>query len=157
MTLASPRLRSYFEGVTRYLWFLAVGLLVAGCATSSVESRRKEKGSVYSGLSTEMKALVDQGRIKVGMPMDAVYIAWGKPAQVLHNETAGGASTVWLYEGAWLEESRSWAHRWVGSGPRAHVEPYATLDYIPRSYVSAEVIFVDGVVREWRTLPSPVY
>lgn len=141
----------------RFLWFLAVGLLVAGCATNSVESRRKEKAPVYSGLSPELKALVDEGRIKVGMPMDAVYIAWGKPAQVLQNETAGGASTVWLYEGAWLEESRSWAHRWVGSGPRAHVEPYATLDYVPRSYVSAEVIFVDGLVREWRTLPSPVY
>jgi hypothetical protein len=30
-------------------------------------------------------------------------------------------------------------------------------DYVPVGYVKAEVIFEKGVVRQWRTLPSPGY
>ncbi len=130
--------------------------LVTGCATSSIESRRKERQAAYAQFSPETRQLVDQGRIKVGMPMDAVYIAWGKPAQVLQNETPAGASTVWLYEGAWLETNPVWVSRWIGPGHRGHIEPYVAYDYQARSYVSAEIIFVGGVVKEWRTLPQPV-
>ena len=71
----------------RSLLLILLLVSLAGCATSSVESRRKERSSAYTSLSPEMKALVDQGRIQVGMPMDAVYIAWGKPAQILQNES----------------------------------------------------------------------
>lgn len=45
------------------------------------------------------------------MSEDAVYIAWGKPAQILHQEDQRGASTTWLYEGAWMEETRYWIGR----------------------------------------------
>jgi hypothetical protein len=132
-----------------------VALIVAGCATSSVQSRRQERLSAYSALSPELKALVDQGRIQVGMPMDAVYIAWGKPAQVLRSETPAGAQTVWLYEGAWLETGPAWAHRTTGR--TGGIQPVVVQDYYARSYVSAEIIFVDGKVFQWRTLPQPVY
>src|SRR2546422_7798138 len=37
-------------------------LLLAGCATSTVESRRKEKLAAYNALSPEEKELVDKGR-----------------------------------------------------------------------------------------------
>ena len=124
---------------------ILLALLVIGCATNNVESRKHERAAAYSNLSPEMKALVDQNRIKVGMPMDAVYIAWGKPAEVLEHESQEGGSTTWLYYGGFMEESRYWGRRY----------PYH--DYQPRTYVSAEVVFVNGVVASWRNLPQPVY
>lgn len=135
----------------------AVAVMLTGCATSTIESRRTERAGAYAAFTPEVREMVDQGRIKVGMTMDAVYISWGPPAQVLQSETSAGASTVWLYQGVWLEETRYWAHRWVGTGHRAYVEPYLTYDYQPRSYVSAEIVFVNGLVQQWRTLPQPAY
>jgi uncharacterized protein YceK len=133
------------------IWVLALlaGLLFTGCAStrSTIDSRKKEKASAYASLPAETKALVDGGQIKIGMPMDAVYIAWGKPAQVLQNETPQGASTVWLYEGGWMEEMRWWPY--YGRTPIS--------DYQPRTYVRAEIVFVNGVVQSWRTLPQPRY
>ena len=124
------------------LWVLLLG----GCATSStVQSRKQERSAAYSSLPTEMKALVDEGQIKVGMPMDAVYIAWGRPVDVVQSETEAGAATLWLYHGAWMDETRYWTHRRLEH------------EYLGRTYVRAEVVFVDGLVKSWRTLPQPVY
>ncbi|MEY2428401.1 MAG: hypothetical protein QOJ40_1286 [Verrucomicrobiota bacterium] len=127
-----------------FLPWLLTGVLLAGCATSTVETRRSERAASYAGLPPDSKVMVDQGRIKVGMPMDAVYIAWGPPAQVLQSESEGGAATVWLYEGGFMEENRYWSRR--------HLEH----DYQPRTYVRAQVVFVNGRVKEWHTLPQPV-
>jgi len=88
---------------------------------------------------------VNKGNIKVGMPMDAVFIAWGPPAQVLKGGSAAGEQIVWLYAGGYVEEVRYWGHRHIHS------------DYYPRTYTSAEVVFAQGVVSSWRTLPQPEY
>ena len=120
-----------------------IGCLLLGCATSSVETRKKERSSAYSSLPADQKALVDEGKIKVGMTPDAVYLAWGSPAEVLESETAQSHSTVWVYQGQWVEEYRYWIGR--------HLES----DYQPRTYVRAEIIFQNGTVASWRTLPKP--
>lgn len=127
-------------------WMLVLVSLLAGCATSSIESRRRERASGYATLNPGFKALVDQGQIRRGMPPDAVYIAWGKPAQVLQQEDEQGPLTIWLYYGGWLEETRYW--------PRTARQPVS--DFQSRTYVSAEVVFSNGVVSSWRTLPKPV-
>lgn len=121
-------------------------LVVAGCATSSIEKRKNERSAAYASLTPEMKSLVDKGQIKAGMTQDAVYMAWGAPAQILQSENQGGAATTWIYRGGYLEETRYWA------GWRS---PRLEHDYQPRTYVSAEIIFVDGKVKQWRTLPQP--
>jgi len=123
---------------------MAASFLV-GCASSTIDSRKHERAAAYAALPAETKVLVDQGQLKVGMPEDAVYIAWGQPSEVLKNETEGGAATVWLYYGGWMEENRYWTHRRL------------TRDYQPRTYVRAEIVFVNGVIKSWRTLPQPVY
>lgn len=145
---------------TRWVGWLAMAValaLTAGCATtrSTIDTRKQERYGVYSGLSPEFRALVDEGRIKVGMPMDAVYIAWGKPAQVVGGESAEGAHTVWLYEGTQLQEYRYWAYRPYSSRYRYYSSPSLEYDYYPASYTSAEVIFENGVVKQWRTFPAP--
>ena len=129
----------------RLFLLLIFAVFVAGCATSTIDSRKHERATAYASLPAETKVLVDQGQLKVGMPMDAVYIAWGQPSEVLQNETEGGAATVWLYYGGWMEENRYWTYRRL------------TRDYQPRTYVRAEIIFVNGVIKSWRTLPQPVY
>jgi len=128
---------------------LLASLLLAGCATSStIQSRKQERASAFSALSPEFQKQVEDGQIRRGMTEDAVYIAWGKPAQILREEDARGVVTIWLYEGGWMEESRYW----VG---RHHA--YLTHDYQPRTYVRAELVFVKGLLESWRTLPQPAY
>lgn len=144
--------------VTKSVIGLLGGALLAGCATSStIESRKRERAAAYAALAPETQALVDRGQIKVGMSTDAVYIAWGRPGEILQSEDHRGAVTIWLYHGGWMEETRYWSYRQIGSGESAYLERYLERDYQPRTYVRAEIVFANGVVRQWRTLPQPVY
>ena len=127
--------------------FLLTGLLLMGCASSTIETRRTERSASYAALTPEVRALVDQGQIRRGMTQDAVYIAWGKPGQILQQEDQRGHVTVWLYHGGWMEENRYWTR----------YSRYPVTDYEPRTYVSAEITFMNGVVESWRTLPRPTY
>ena len=135
----------------RSIVLLLAALLLGGCATSQqkLERRKQEKYSAYSSLTAEQRTLVDQGQIATGLPMDAVYIAWGKPAQVLQQETGQGHATTWLYEGGWMEETRYW----TPESRTSRMQYY----YQPRAYVRAEIVFVNGQVESWRQLPQPVY
>ncbi len=138
-----------------FLSLLPVFLLLAGCATSTIESRKKERYGAYSSLPPETRQLVDEGRIKVGMPMDAVYIAWGPPSQVLSGETEAGQTTTWLYSGNTLQEVRYWSYRPVFYGNIYYQEPYLQYDYFPQRYTKAEVVFQNGVVKSWHMLNQP--
>lgn len=149
------------------IFLLAV--LVSGCATtpkSTVETRKTERTSAYAALTPEQRTLVDQGHIKIGMPEDAVFIAWGQPSQVQSSETAAGPVTTWIYTGTGYQEHRRWnynrsGHGYYGGGRHGYgyVQPLPTLDYeyIPYRYTAAEVIFEKGVVKSWKhTSPPPV-
>lgn len=144
--------------IVKSVGLAAVFLLgAAGCATkSTIDTRRAEKSNFYQTLPADQKAIVDSGQIRVGMSEDAVYIAWGKPSEVLQSEDASGHFTTWRYYGSWLEETRYWAYREVNGGPSGvYLERYLTSDYNPRDYVRAEIIFKDGRVLRWGTLPKP--
>jgi hypothetical protein len=133
--------------VKRGSLFLLAAMLLSGCASSSIESRQRERATAFASLPADQQTLVRDGQIRRGMSADAVYIAWGKPAQILQREDARGLVTVWLYHGGWMEDTRYWPY---GSRVPAH-------DYQPRTYVSAEITFVNGVVEAWRTLAQPTY
>jgi hypothetical protein len=140
------------------LLFLLAAAVLTSCATrSTIESRKAERAAAYSALAPETRELVDRGQIKVGMSMDAVYIAWGSPAEILQSETEAGAAMIWLYHGGWMQETRYWSYRQIGSGDHAYLERYLDRDYQPRTYIRAEIVFVNGAVRQWRTLPQPPY
>jgi hypothetical protein len=156
-------LREYGSGfnvplsVRNVLLLLLPLAVLMGCKTSTVESRIEERSAAYAGLPAEVRADVDAGRIRVGMNSDAVYMAWGQPAQILESETGQGHVTTWLYEGGWMQEQRYWAYRTVGTGRHACAERYLAREYYPRAYIRAEITFVDGAVNQWRTLPRPTY
>ena len=88
------------------LCLLLASLLLTGCATITLQTRKQERDAAYSQLPPDQKAAVDSGQITVGMSMDAVYIAWGKPSQVLVAESSKGSTVTWLYQATYLQEYR---------------------------------------------------
>lgn len=134
------------------LILLMVAALFSGCATSTVETRRQEKYSAYTALDPETRALVDQGRIKTGMSMDAVYIAWGAPGETVSGESDQGPVTIWRYFGTEMVEHRYWNYRTYVYRHHVISEPFLDFDYYPRNYESAEVTFANAVVKSWRRM-----
>lgn len=125
---------------------LLTGLLLAGCAaTSTVQTRIKERPVAYDDLSPEFRTLVDQGRITRGMDTNAVYIAWGNPGRINQGENDLGEDSTWSYYGYYTQVSTIWGwHR-------------TYYNYYPMNYISAQVTFTNGVVRQWQTYPAPGY
>jgi len=136
---------------------LVGALLLASCATSTIESRRKERSTAYADLSPEQKELVDRGQIKVGMGQEAVYIAWGPPSEMVESETPQGHTTLWIYHGQVMQESRYWTYREISRDGTTFLERYPESDFFARSYIRAEIHFANGAVTRWQTLPRPTY
>ncbi len=134
-----------YNMVKKAVVVLLAGLVLAGCATSTVQSRKQERYAAYEALTPEMRGLVDQGQIKVGMTTDAVYIAWGPPGRVQQGENESGRTTTWVYYGSYMQEVRYWGYR------NLH---YA---YYPTTYVRAQAVFVNDLVKSWQTFGAPPY
>lgn len=134
-------MKHFFAGL------LTLSIFITGCASTgnTIASRKQERYAAYTALPPDVKASVDQGRVKAGMNMDAVYIAWGKPSQVVSGGTAAGETTTWIYQGGYVDEQRFWGRRQMY---------YA---YSPRTYIRGQVVFMNGVVTSWQTYPEPVY
>ncbi len=77
---------------------LVGALAVGGCATrSTILSRIRERPEAYSTITPAMRAAVDTGQIMEGMTKDAVFMAWGKPSEVVQVEGPGGPYEMWVY------------------------------------------------------------
>jgi len=139
-------------------WFflLGIGLLMAGCASSTIEKRRAERAAAYAVLSPKHRALVDAGKLEAGMSEDAVYIAWGKPDQIVEQGDRKGKTIKWIYEGTTADTHYFWQPYVV-----TRKDGRRTLDrrLVPwtefRDYVSAELVFRNGELESWKTLPKP--
>lgn len=127
---------------------LLLGFFAMGCATSNVTSRKLERAAAYAALSSEQRALVDRSEIEIGLPMDAVYIAWGKPSRIFEGQSNSGATTTWIYTGVIMQEQRYWNYNRSGLG-YSHT-PTLDYKYIPGTYVAAEVVFENGLVQSFR-------
>lgn len=137
-------------------------LILAGCASSNptdpklIAKRRAERSAAYAALPADQQALVDAGQLKAGMGEDAVYIAWGSPAQVLKSGDTAGERTTWLYQSTTTDEYVYWRYREV---PRrdgsVFLERFQERDYNFRDYISAELVFAGGYLQSWRMLPKP--
>lgn len=132
--------------------------LLCGCA-STIEDRRRERVAAYSELPREQQSLVDTGRIKIGMPKDAVYIAWGKPDQVIQGESDQGSTETWVYHGSYLAPYRYWTYGgfYAPYHYGHYYYPHMDIDWYPQYYVSGEVHFQSDRVSHWRANPSPPY
>ena len=139
---------------------LFAAVFLAGCA-STIQDRRKERFAAYTEMPPETQALVDKGQIKVGMTKDAVYIAWGKPDQVVQSESEQGRTESWIYYGSTLRPYHYWNYGPWGPYYRGWYYysplPYLETDYYPVYYAEAEVTFQNDHVASWRNLPYPQY
>lgn len=144
--------------LTGRVGLVVAALSIAGCAgpKSTVSTRMQERPEVFETLSPEHQQAVLGEQVKVGMSEDAVFLSWGKPAQILQQGDASGESTIWIYTGTTTDEFFSWRYYHVpgpnGSGSFAR---YLDRDVSFRDYVSAELVFRDGELLRWRTLPRP--
>jgi hypothetical protein len=73
----------------------ASALFLAGCAT--VETRISEHPEIYNELSPRDQGLVRQGKIREGMTMNAVWLAWGSPEQKGYGRMNGKSTETWIY------------------------------------------------------------
>lgn len=143
------------------LFLLLATVWWAGCAGSATDPkqiarRRNERAEAYARLSPEQQAQVDRGQVQVGMPEDAVYIAWGPPAQSLQRGDASGEQTTWLYSGSTTDQYINWTYVEVpGPNGRRYLDRVMTTDYAFRDYVSARLVFQEGKVTTWEMLPKP--
>ena len=141
---------------------LAAVACLLGCATPaptdprSIAKRRAQRPAAYASLPSEHQALVDQGQVRVGMTEDAVFIAWGTPAQVLRSGDASGEAVTWLYESTTSDTYLTWNFREViRKDGSTYMDRFLDRDINVRNYVSAELTFRDGRLATYRTLPRP--
>ena len=80
---------------TLLLGLTAGALCLTSCET--VENRISEHQDMFNTLSPRDQALVRQGQIRSGMSMNAVWLAWGSPAQKTYGEMRGRQTETWIY------------------------------------------------------------
>jgi len=134
----------------KHLWLcLLFTALLAGC--SSVESRIKKHPATYASLSENDQRLVSRGNIREGLSQDAVYIAWGKPDDVIRGSAKGKPFETWVYN-AFDDEA-------IVHGPMIPIRgryfgPYDIYPiyepvYVQWRYPYRSVTFQGGRVVEW--------
>ena len=129
--------------------FIPLILLATAVVTacSTVGTRKSERADAYNELSARYRALVDEGFIDVGMNTNAVYIAWGKPYQIMRVDFPSGERTVWVYTGAASEQVPSWQYRPRSSPYSARTGSYdRTTTTILRRRTNGWVSFENGTV-----------
>src|ERR1700730_14297823 len=80
---------------TLLLGLAAVGLCLTSCET--LENRISQHQDMFNSLSPSDQALVRAGKIRSGMSMNAVWLAWGSPEQKTSGEMRGRPTETWIY------------------------------------------------------------
>src|SRR5207302_10561937 len=113
-------------------WF-AVLFLAALCGCSTVQSRIRERHEVFEKLSARDQGLVTKGEVREGMTKDAVYIAWGKPDEVMEGSKEKRPFELWRYYIATqqLRPRYTYAPRFFGRhiAYDTFYDPYYTTDW----------------------------
>lgn len=149
----------------RLLLFLLPALLLASCATNSVERRIQKNPASFSKLSKKQQDLVQRGQIAEGMSRDAVFLAWGRPGRVMSGSRDGRGRERWAYfhtapvstvgfgYGAWGPHpfySSFGVHPLYGYGFGPGWGWGTGVDYVP--YIDRTVEFSNGKVVAWERM-----
>jgi hypothetical protein len=73
----------------------ASALILTSCSTT--ETRISKHPEIYQSISANDQALVSQGRIRAGMLLNAVWLAWGSPDRKVVGNMRGRATETWIY------------------------------------------------------------
>jgi hypothetical protein len=90
------------------LWLCSAagGLVLSGCST--VSSRIDSHRAAFDSLSAQDRALASEGKIRGGMPLEGVYIAWGQPQQKAVGLVHGVSTETWVYTLSTAAYGPSW-------------------------------------------------
>jgi len=77
---------------------LILALATAGCdPASGIATRIAERSAVFTQLTPDQKAKIEQGIVEIGFTADMVYMAMGRPQKVTEKRVAAGQVAMWTY------------------------------------------------------------
>ena len=134
---------------------LISGLLASSCVPSTPQTRIQQNPAMFGALSPKDQNLVQQGTLAKGMPQDAVWLAWGPPAQRFEGFQSGKVSERWDYSGSYPVYSQQFYGGYgygYGYGRYGRYQgPYygfgPEVTFVP--YRRASVWFVNDRVDSW--------
>src|SRR5947208_14630265 len=117
LTEQVPAVSFFMKTISKILLLglAAAGLCLTSCETT--ENRISEHQDQFNSLSPRDQALVRQGQIRSGMSMNAVWLAWGSPAQKTYGEMRGHAAESWIYVESRTAPYGSAYYPYYGYGP----------------------------------------
>lgn len=136
---------------------LALMHFLGACSTLPPTERRiAQDPALFEALPKSHQELVVQGRVKEGMSMDAVYLAWGKADEVSLSSRKGKELETWIYLGRQAVRRRTVGIGY-GFGGYGYCSGYGyggpvygvDYDYDYREYVLGRVEFDKGKVVYW--------
>lgn len=129
-------------------------LVLASCVPSTPQARIQQSPQKFEALGEKHRSLVQRGEITRGMPMDAVYLAWGAPSATFQGSKDGRTSERWDYASSRPVTVTGFYGGYYGYGPygRHGYGDYGfgfgpEVAYVP--YRVATVWFVDSRVDSW--------
>jgi hypothetical protein len=148
MSILTPMLRSLL---------LAAACLLASCAASSTpQTRIARNPAMFEALTPAQQEVVSRGRIERGLPMDGVFLAWGRPDRVVEWDRSGSRLVRWTYQS--LRPVHTYSVGW-GVGPGwggwrgwdPWYDPYffggPSIEWVP--FPVSRVDFRQGRVTDW--------
>ncbi|MCX6956551.1 MAG: hypothetical protein NTV51_30845, partial [Verrucomicrobia bacterium] len=93
-----PRGPAAGEEVRARLASVILGAVLAGCASSSTQTRRIDRyRSDYESWPLETRQAVLDGKVELDMTPTMVRVALGEPGEIVQRMVAGRPETVWIY------------------------------------------------------------
>ena len=131
---------------------LTLVLAMTGCST--IDSRIREKSSVFAALDAPTQDKIRLGRIEVGFSTDLVYMSHGAPDERLTTTSAAGTDETWIYNSyrqEYLGSALVGYRRYVVIDPKTrqpivYFEPVYNSIYRERVEERIRIIFKGGKV-----------
>ena len=111
-------------------------LVFAGCVANDPSARAGQRPG-FAALPVRDRQLALAGKVRDGMGADAVFVAWGKPAQVYRGTANGRPLESWVY---------------LRSAP---ARPSADFGNYPADYAAAQLDFLSAYYRGDRLYNYP--
>ncbi len=124
-------------------------LFLCNCS-STIQSRIDENPKMFASLTGSQKSAVSKGMVLKGMPMDAVYLAWGKPDGIKEGNINGKKLEKWRYSShmpVWTQDVIYSNHHYYDHDYCGPFYNSTGVGYIP--YTSAIVEFENRKVMAW--------
>lgn len=130
--------------------FIFISTLFLCNCSSTIQSRIDENPKMFTSLTGSQKNAVSKGMILKGMPMDAVYLAWGKPNGTKEGKINGKNVEKWRYSSHMpiLNQNVIYSgHHYYHHDYYGPFYNSTSVEYIP--YTSAVVEFENRKVKAW--------